>query len=290
MNKKILYSLVISIWLMSLAKSVVLGGSESPASYLSASELLDLYSSMYSSIHNMSVSYTNHVEEAIPYPEQPRAFDNLVHYERVERMEEGDKYHIRYSTDPNGFKRLDETMEHAFDGSVTMEYFPQNELGSIKRGRTGRNVEYKNALLEYMLLTRVNFGEESRLLERFPNGARIIELKVSSEGAVRPRLERIAGEWCHVVDTYWPGYPKPASTTWFAAEKGGLPMKFEQHDRLGKCTVSIVLEKVATTDTQAGCIWYPQEAVLISNRGPGTVKNRFTCHELRVNVETNKDT
>jgi len=218
-NKKILYSLVISIWLMSLAKSVVLGGSESPASYLSASELLDLYSSMYSSIHNMSVSYTNHVEEAIPYPEQPRAFDNLVHYERVERMEQGDKYHIRYSTDPNGFKRLDETMEHAFDGSVTMDYFPQNELGSIKRGRTGRNVEYKNALLEYMLLTRVNFGKESRLLERFPNGARIIELKVSSEGTVRPRLERIAGEWCHVVDTYWPGYPKPASTTWFAAAK-----------------------------------------------------------------------
>ena len=290
MNKKILHYLFLSICFISIARTIALGNSESPASYLSASELLDLYSSMYSSIHNMSVSYTAHVEEAIPHPEQPHAFDNLVRYERVERIEEGDKYHLRSTADPNGFKRSDKIYEYAFDGSVTMEYFARDNVGSIRRGRSGRNVEYKNELLRYMLLTKTNFDQGSRMGEIFPNGARKIELSVSSEGTVRPHLELVSGQWCHVVETHWPRYPKPASITWFAAEKGGLPMKFEQYDRQGKYTASTLLEKITSTDTLTGQIWYPQEGILIFNRNHGTTKNRFTCHELRVNIKTNKDT
>lgn len=290
MNKKILHYLFLSICFISIARTIALGNSEAPASYLSASELLDLYSSMYSSIHNMSVSYTAHVEEAIPHPEQPHAFDNLVRYERVERIEEGDKYHLRRTADPNGFKRSDKIYEYAFDGSVTMEYFARDNVGSIRRGRSGRNVEYKNELLRYMLLTKTNFDQGSRMGEIFPNGARKIELSVSSEGTVRPHLELVSGQWCHVVETHWPRYPKPASITWFAAEKGGLPMKFEQYDRQGKYTASTLLEKITSTDTPTGQIWYPQEGILIFNRNHGTTKNRFTCHELRVNIKTNKDT
>jgi hypothetical protein len=290
MNKKILHYIFLSICFISITKAIALGDSEAPASYLDASELLDLYSSMYSSFHNMSVSYTAYVEEAVPAPEQPRAFDYLVRYQRVERVEEGDKYHIRITTDPNGFERSDKTMEHAFDGSVTMEYFPRDNVGSIRHGRTGRSVEYKNELLRYMLLTKTNFDQGTRMGEIFSNGARHIELVVSPKGTVRPNLELVFGQWCHVVETHWPGYPKPASIIWFAAEKGGLPMKFEQYDRQGKCTASTLLEKITSVDTPTGQIWYPQEGILTFHRNHGTIKNRFACHELQVNIETNKDT
>ena len=64
MNKKHLCKSIVLLWLTNLS-TIAFGGSEPPASHLSASELLELYSSMYSSIHNMSVSYTDVVEEVI---------------------------------------------------------------------------------------------------------------------------------------------------------------------------------------------------------------------------------
>jgi hypothetical protein len=50
------------------------------------------------------------------------------------------------------------------------------------------------------------------------------------------------------------------------------------------------LEKITSVDTPTGQIWYPQEGTLTFHRKHGTIKNRFDCHELRVNIETNKDT
>ncbi len=269
---------------------MVLADTEPPASYLSASELLELYSSMYSSIHNMSVSYMDAIEEIIPDPNNPNALDNVVRYERVERIEEGDKYHIRYSTHPDGFERPDEIMEHAFNGTVTMDCFPRVKTGMIVRGRTQRNVEHMNTLSEYMLLTRVNFRPGSIMQKYYPNGARVIDQKVSPLGKVRPHLERISGEWCHVVETHWPGHLKHGSTIWLTAEKGGLPLKYEEFDSRGKCWGSMIVQKIAATDTQIGRVWYPQEATRIQDIRGGTLKYRFTCHELRVNVETSEDT
>jgi hypothetical protein len=113
---------------------------------------------------------------------------------------------------------------------------------------------------------------------------------VSPLGKVRPHLERISGEWCHVVETHWPGHPKHGSIIWLAAEKGGLPMKYEEYDSRGKCWGSMIVQKIAATDTQTGRVWYPQEATRIQDIPGGTLKYRFTCHELRVNVETSEDT
>jgi hypothetical protein len=152
-----------------------------------------------------------------------------------------------------------------------------------------------NHLLKYMLIETIVFKNGSKLHEYYPNGTPSITFMVDPQGTVRQHLEQISGQWCHVVDTICPpipGQPKGASTTvWFAAEKGGLPMKFEEYDGHGKCIESMIVKKVAAVDDKVSNVWYPQEAIKTTSlAGVGILKHRFVCHELRVNVETNKDT
>jgi hypothetical protein len=276
---------------------IAYAGSEPPAPHLNASQLMELYSSMYSSIHNMSVSYTDVVEEIIPDPNAPDAFKNLIRYQKVERIEEGDKYYIRYSfsTDPNGFGKGYERLNGAsFDGSVTMEYNSRSrrKSGSIYPGRTGKSYENTNLLPDYMLMNKIFIVHKE--MNKFPDGIPFINFSLDPQEKVRPHLEQISGQWCHVVETNrppLPGEPKGGGTTiWFAADKGGLPMKFEEHDGYGKCTESIFVEKVATVDDKVSNVWYPQEATRTISNVRGTRKHRFVCHELRINIETNEDT
>ncbi len=288
MDNKKLCKLVIFILLMNLSVTIY-AGSEPPASYLNASELLELYSSMYTSINNMSVSYTDVLEKVIPDPNAPDKMNHLIRYQKVERIEEGDKYYTRYSypKDPNGFEQHDKIAdENAFNGLVSMAYCPREKSGSIVPGRTRTMYENMNDLLNYMMINNVKFSENV-IKPR-------IRLSVDPNGKVRPHLEQISGQWCHVVDSIYPrlpGEPKSGGTTiWFAADKGGLPMKFEERDGHGKCKNSIVVEKVATVDDQVSSIWYPQEAVMTTSMVWGTQEKRFVCHELRVNIETNDDT
>ena len=296
MSKKNLYEFILFIWFMNLP-ILAYAGTEPPASYLNASELLELYSSMYTSIHNMSVSYTDVVEELLLDPNAPDTISDLIRYLKVERIEDGDKFYNResFSTDPNGFgKSYERLNEYAFDGSVTMEYWAGYKKGYIIPGRTGKSYEHRDDLLKYMLINKLVFREESKLREYYPNGAPSINFDVSPNGKVHPHLEKISGQWCHVVDTIYPrfpGEPKSGGTTiWFAADKGGLPMKFEKYNGYGECVKRIVVEKVAAVDGQVSNVWYPQEAVITTSMVGGTLKYRFVCHELRVNVKTNEDT
>ncbi len=289
MKRSEIYISFIIVLLIGLG-GFVLAESGPPEATLSASELLALYKSMYSPIDNMKVSYTysymDVVEKQLSDSNTPDARDNLIRVNKVVRIEDGDKYYTgnSYSTEPNGFGKWYQN-EYTFDGTVSMEYHPEEKLGSIIAGRTGTMYENINHLLDYMLINKVMFGNE--IMHR-------IRLSVDPQGKVRPHLEQISGQWCHVVDTIYPrlpGEPKPGGTIiWFAADKGGLPMKFEKYNGFGKCVKSILVEKVATTDNRGSRLWYPQEATMTDSSVNRTWKQRFVCHELLVNIETNEDT
>jgi hypothetical protein len=287
MKRKAIYLSFIFLWFLSLG-SHAFAESGPPEATLSASELLALYKSMYSPIHNMKVSYTNAVEEAHPDPNTPNASNSSIRYYKVRRIEEGDKYFtsFSYSTAPNDFGKSDERLnEYTFDGKVSMEYCPEEKSGSIIPGRTGTMYETINHLLDYMMINKVAFGNESKLR---------ITLSVDPQGKVRPQLEKIGGQWCHVVESIRPPLPYEPNTggitIWFAADKGGLPMKFEEHDGFGKCVKKIVVEKTAATDNGGSKLWYPQEAIMTDRFVERTVEQRFVCHELKVNIETNENT
>jgi hypothetical protein len=273
--------------LTSLLGSLV-GGAEPPASYLSAGQLLDRYRSMYSPIHNMSLSY-EYRQEGTPGPEDPNAFDRLVPLLWVERIEEGDKYHVRQSTHPDGFARPEHVDEYAFDGTIAKMYTCGDKMGSVIRGKTGRAVERGNRLLDAMLLSTIRLPDIPQFRDRHPKEVRRIDLHVQRGGTVRPHLERVAGEWCHVIDSHRED-SSVTSSIWLAVEKGGLPLRFEHYRRDGGFASTLEVQQIGTTNTDTGAVWYPKESLMTSFVQYGTVRHKVVIDQLKVNVPTTKDT
>jgi len=198
-----------------------LGVESSRQAYLSAEELLDLYETMYSKIHNWHVFYTNMLEET--KGDSPR-LKRRTRFDTTETIEEEgcEKYYSRWSSAPKGFEDPDRTpSERAFNGSATSQYYPETEFGSITPGTNVLPGEQMCMLWSYMLLSRPQPHEQ-------PDTPRI-RFYFSPKSSVRPQLEQVNGEWCHVVDSISPGRSKPYATVWIAADKCGLPMKFERY-------------------------------------------------------------
>ena len=115
-----------------------------------------------------------------------------------------------------------------------------------------------------------------------------LRIYVTPESSVRTQLEQVSGQWCHVVDSLCSNESKPYATVWFAADKGGLPIKFEKY-RQGKCVERIVVTKVGSFDTDTHKIWYPQQATSERYKKDGYSFYRFRVNSFRANFETSPD-
>jgi hypothetical protein len=245
-------------------------------SYLNTEELLELYQSMYSRIRNVHVSYTNMLVKTQGLSPE---LSNLTRFKTTERIEEGQKYYVRSSGDPNGFADPVHIGESAFDGSVTTDYLPHLKAGRIIPGRTGYSAEVSDMLWAYMLIAQT---------QPYRNPERIsLNRYISSQSSVRAHLEEVSGEWCHVVDTFR-NEPTPHATIWFAGEKGGLPMKLEEY-KGGKCIHRIVVGTVGSADTDTGPVWYPQEATNEHDDNDGYIRYEFRVSSLRANFKTTRE-
>jgi len=248
-------------------------------SYLSTGELLDLYESIYSKILNAHVSYDYVLEKA---EGDSSKLDRYTRYEKVDRIEEGEKYNIRYSIAHDGFTEPNNILQYAFDGSTTMEYYPKTRTGHIIGGQTGRSVETMNNLWHYMLINRSN-PRNPKLREKYPAGRPYIRGAISQKALVRTQLEEVNGHWCHVADTLFRS--EPYNTVWFAVDKGGLPIKFEMY-KDGKCIRRILVTKVASLDTDLGKIYYTEQATDEFYDKDGYRLYKFRVNSFRPNIET----
>jgi hypothetical protein len=206
-------------------------------------------------------------------------------FDTTETIEEEtcEKYYVRWTHDPNGFTDTAIIAEDAFDGSVTMRYGSVTKTGSITPGRISLPGEQMgmNMLWSYMLLYRPRPHEH-------PDEP-LIRFCFSDKSRVRPQLEQVSGERCHVVDSISPGKSTPYVTGWFAVDKGGLPIKFERHSRPGY-TRSIIVTKVGSVETDTDKIWYPEQASQEIIDQDEYRLYRFHVQSLRVNIETSPDT
>jgi hypothetical protein len=257
------------------------GIDSAPKAYLSPAELLDLYEAMCSGVYNVHVSYTNNLEKT---EGNSPTLQSLSRFDSTERIEEGAKYHVRHTSAPEGFDRFDRPErvgQCAFDGSATWEYSSYPKSGSIRPGRTGRGEEIMNLLWVYMLLFKIDpYNDEPTTRIRNFFGA---------NSCVRPQLEHVSGEWCHVVDRPCAEISRSRLTVWMAADKGGLPIKFERC-KGETCVERILISKVGFIDTDTGKFWYPQEGTKERRDRDGYTLYRFRVKSLRANIETGPDT
>lgn len=291
--KKAFLSSVVSVFLgvlvFFLTISVIAGESEPPTASLLPPAILQAWQQNYASISSMQVSYTHRVLETKPPAADPNRFDNLVMWMYVERTEEGKLSHTRYSMAPDGFADPENIIEHAFDGSRTMEYSARENTGAIYPGLINRSTETMNHLREYMLMDLRPVPVE--LARQDPNSTPRFSRSLSasiekSMAKVRPNLELVSGELCHVVES---DYTTQGFDTqkrfWVAHEKSMLPMKYQERhgDRYNE---EILVGQIASVETANGTIWYPVKAYrTIDTELTGLVKYELTTHQFVPNLK-----
>ncbi|HUU16988.1 MAG TPA: redoxin domain-containing protein [Sedimentisphaerales bacterium] len=273
--------------------------SDSAKSFLDAKAILAGWESTYGSIRTMRVSYIHQLVDYQPpanNPDQPHP----VKYNHVERVEDqGRRYHMRLSMTEDGFDRPESLMEHAFDGKTTREYWGGTTHGSIVLGLTGRGVEKQNHLKEYMRLFKE--PTPAYLKDEYPNGVPALALTLKlgmTRGIVivRPKLESVAGQLCHVVEVTLPGrrdhkgIPQQIKELfWMAHNKGMCLMKYQWH-QYNRLESEIEVKQIAMAEMDGTAIWYPEKAYYTVDDKFGSMKYELTVTEFIPNVEVDEKT
>jgi len=276
--------------------------SDSQKSFLDDEAILAGWESTYGSIRTMKFSYVDRLVGFQPSQtpednpdEPPPNPGKKIH---VERIEEGKRYHLRYSLAENGFKNPEWLVEYAFDGRITYNYMGHAKSGVVFLGQRRGNEETDEGLKRFMFLT--NHKTPDVLKDEYPNGIPELALwfklgKLRGKVIVRPNLEYVAGQPCHVVevidDSDVGGKPRELKQVfWIAHDKGMCPMKFQMLQN-GELEKEIAIEKIAVTDMGDNSIWYPQKAYrTISHDEIGTIKNELTVTDFVPNVEIGEST
>jgi peroxiredoxin len=278
-----------------------INNSDVPKSFMDAETILTNWESSYAGIRTMRVSYCTTLVDYQPPAKKPDIdMTDLVKYQHVQRVEDGERYHIRLSTAEDGFNRPESLTEYAFNGKTTKEYFGSSKHSSIFTGLEGSYAETVNDLKDYMQL-RTRQTTLADIRAEYPNGAPELSItfkKGVTRGiiAVRPNLESVAGELCHIVEVTLPGkdhkgIPRQIKQLfWMADDKGMCLMKHQEYwdDRLDR---EVEVKQIAMTDMAGTGIWYPVKAYRTKfDEEIGTTKYELTVMDFVPNVEVNENT
>ena len=232
--------------------------------FLSINEILDKWEAGYGSILSMKVKYT----EDITLPD-PNGKETILHT-TVETIQDGKKYCYKYFSSNPDFRRSEGNRERAYDGeiSTSYKYFEYNLPRPIMYGEIAKKdlksaeLGNGNSLAQYMMLSRYYLNP------KYPDGetyfafwvrSRLNEsrLNLNSEVKIRPELETVLGESCHVVEA---SHGNDVQRFWLAHNKSLLVMKYEIFDKRGQFVQDrIEVLKIASVITDKGEIWYPTE-------------------------------
>lgn len=292
------YSLFVGGVITMIGVCLFAATNDSHRSFLDAEAILAAWESTYGSIRTMSVSYSNVLVDYHPpasNPDEPPPIKRT----QVQRVEDGKRYHIRFSKDEAGFDNSESLKERAFDGKITRDFLAERKSGSIYLGLKGTYLEGENKLKRYMLLET----QRSRvyLKDEYPDGPPKFALYLTvgiTKGSitVRPILESVSGQLCHVVELVVPGsdpkgIPRQIKQLfWVAHDKGMCLMKYQRyHDE--DLSEEIEVEKVAIAEMDGTPVWYPQKAHLVLlNEEAGIVKRELNVTEFVPNVQVDEET
>ena len=231
---------------------------DSRRAFLDDEAILAGWESTYGSIRTMKFSYVYRLVDFQPLQTME---DNPLKYKYVERIEEWKRYHLRYSLAEDGFDNPEWLVESAFNGNNTQSYLGSTKGGLIEPGQSGSNEEADEGLKRFMFLTIHNTPDV--LKDEYPNGIPELAMwfklgKLRCRVVVRPHLEYVAGETCHVVeiidDSKFRGKSRELKRIyWVAHDKGMCPMKYQMLEN-GELEREIAIEKIAVTDMDGNSI------------------------------------
>jgi hypothetical protein len=261
--------------------------SEHPKSFLDVKTILNTWESSYAHIDSMKVSYT---QQTVNY-EPPASDPNMVGpvpFIRIERIEQGEKYHVRQTISKTALKDAEYLIEHSFDGSTTREYFAAERSGVIVNGLINVAAEQDNTLKQYMLSDLQQTDDKEK--DIYPNGIPTLSsyLKGGMSNntiTISPTLELVNGQLCHVIKRTAKEQPdKNYVTICLAHEKGMLLIKYQEY-KDGVLHEEYNIEEIASAKTEHGIFWYPKQAYrFLCDEHVGTVKLKLIVNELIPNI------
>lgn len=224
--------------------------------FLDASFIYNTWKENYTKITSMKV---------VSSTSQP-GNDKVASYAYRERIDEGKRFHMMESRDTTGHTPHEMT---SFDGEISMRFNRSRMSGSIRKGLsaisgTGTNIMatclHTDRVPWYMINTlhhRPRTDVLGKLHEYYPQSIDNLTLNYNLDYpgktcSVRPELEMVSGEMCHVIDF-------TSSSYWFAHEKSMLVMKSVMRNGKGQGKNSSIVREIAKTTTNTGDLWYPRE-------------------------------
>jgi len=288
LNNFVVFAIVIGV----MSIYAIGGTADQSESFMDFDALLAGSESTYGSIKTMRVSYSYRLVDYKPPINDPN-MPAPVAYQHVERVEDGKRYHIRYSLAEDGFDRPESLMEHAFDGKITREYWGSRKNGTICTGLTGRDVEHMNRFKEFTL-TEPQIAPDY-LKEEYPNGVTmfiLLSILRKSSAVIRPYLETVAGQPCHVVELSNIKGRQPGSKKdifWLAHDKGMCLMKYQRYEH-NKMDMEIEVEQIAMADMDGTSIWYPVKVRRKEENDFGNFTEELTVKQFVPNVKVVENT
>jgi len=238
--------------------------------FLDAQTLVDGWEASYCNIDSLKLRCTKIVLDEKGQNPRGRRLTQFLH---IERIQDGNKFLVRYTSSPQGIDVTDDYNVNSFDGSIGREYlnYPSGQgpdNGTIYQGLRGRGNELMNLLADFLgstpsLLHSNSTSQEEplwmeKLKPQYPQGIPVFieyynrELE-TGEVQVHPYLESVAGESCHVLELSNYGASR---TYWFAHEKGMLPMKTKY--TYNTKVVTKEAKEITSVTTDTGILWYPR--------------------------------
>jgi hypothetical protein len=253
--------------------------------FLSPREILDLWESTYGSLKSIRTVYSvRMVEKDIP-ADRADAYAKYVRYTRVERTESGVCYHHRYTTSEKGFAAGAPIFEHAFNGSVSRDYWSTRWQGRIFSGLVGRPVETDNDPAMYMLLDPAGSSDRTPRFKRI-----LADEKGRADITVRPNLETVAGEMCHVVEVAERGTGR-RTEIWVAHTKGAIPLRYRSY-RSDKMVAEIEVAELGAYKSASGEVWFPAKAFRTVNSEARGINITYALltETFETDIETSAET
>ncbi len=282
------YSLLLTCTFVALGCCMLIPGKcrandSKQEAFLDAQMLVDGWEASYCHIDSLKVSGTRILMDEKGHNPLNRRQIPYYHHERIQ---DGTKFLVRVAATPQGFDDSADYRANSFDGSIGKEYVndpdsPLRSTGSVYRGLNNRSIEKDNILADF-LQTMPNLfpdppsGEDEpwkvKLSQQYPLGIPFFLEKYNKalavgEVNVRPHMETVAGEACHVLEL---DLRSRIETFWLAHEKGMLPMKTMyvlSPDRVTRKIITKEVKEITSVSTETGILWYPRVIMENSERG-----------------------